>query len=388
MSRREYKTINRRLQNGRTACAKEGKYPGSRAPFGYKRIKLLGQKGFSLEIIPEEAEIVKLIYEMYIEGHTPQEIAKILDNTTIKPKRGGNNGHWSAHSLRDILSNPIYLGKIRWKDRKVVKKVKDGVLISTQPKNKNNDVILVEGLHSPIITEEQFNKVKQLRQSNSLTPLPSCYPIQNPLSGLFYCSLCGRSMRRILSKGKELLACTNPTCHNISSSLNIIEQKLFKAISSLLCTYENEFEHIELQLSNHDNLIKIKQQELANIKIELEQTQTQLETIQILLEKGVYDLETYSNRSKKICDTINTLKAKYVNINLSLSEQVNKTSSKRNLVPKLEPFLSNYTQLDIKSKNDLLKTILVRVDYLKETKCYGKTANKDKFKLILFPKLY
>lgn len=361
---------------------------GSKAPFGYKRFKLQGQKGFSLEVIPEQAKIVRLIYDMYCNGHIPREIASTLDSMNIKPVKNGNNGHWSEHSLRDILSNPVYLGKIRWKDRKVVKKVKDGMLISTQPKNKNDDVILVKGLHEAIITEEQFKKAEQIRKDKCFAPLPSCFNMQNPLAGVVYCAKCGRSMRRILGAKKEpILACTNKNCDNISSNLEIVEQKLFKSISSLLITYEDEekYEGIKLE-TNKEDLIKLKQQELANIQQEIKETEIQLDNIQTLLEKGVYDLQTYSSRSKKIFDLLNDLKSKYSSTNTSIAELISKTSSKKDFVPKLRTFIETYDKLNIEEKNRLLKTILIKVDYLKETKCYGKNANKDNFELSIFPR--
>ena len=59
MSRREYKTINRRLQRGRIASVKEGKFVGSTAPYGYRKIKIPHDKGYTLEIIPEEAEMTR-----------------------------------------------------------------------------------------------------------------------------------------------------------------------------------------------------------------------------------------------------------------------------------------------------------------------------------------
>ncbi len=361
---------------------------GSRAPFGYKRIKLQGQKGFSLEVIPEQAEIVRLIYDMYNNGHIPREIATTLDNMNVKPLKGGKDGCWSEHSLRDILSNPVYLGKIRWKDRKVVKKVKDGILVSTQPKNKKDDLILVEGLHEAIITEEQFQKAEQIRKAKCFAPLPSCFNMQNPLAGIVYCAKCGRSMRRVLGTNKEpILACTNKNCNNISSNLDIVEQKLFTTISSLFITYENEikYESIEFK-NNNEDMIKLKQKELDGIKLEIEQAQLQLDNIQTLLEKGVYDLDTYSNRSQKIFTLLDDLKTKYSNTNNYISEMLHKTSSKKNLIPKLETFLREYEKLDVEQKNKLLKTILIRVDYLKETKCYGKNVSKDNFKLSVTPK--
>ena len=66
MSRREYKTINRRLQRGRQLSCQEGKYVGNIAPFGYNRVKLKNSKGFTLSINPQEAPIVKEIFRLCI----------------------------------------------------------------------------------------------------------------------------------------------------------------------------------------------------------------------------------------------------------------------------------------------------------------------------------
>lgn len=68
MSRREYKTINRRLQQGRLSSIKEGKYVSSRPPFGYKRKKLEKEKGYTLVPIPEQATAIKMIFDYYTTG--------------------------------------------------------------------------------------------------------------------------------------------------------------------------------------------------------------------------------------------------------------------------------------------------------------------------------
>ena len=68
MSRREYKVINRRLQRGKLAAAKEGKWVPCRAPYGYRRIKLKNEKGWSLEPVEEEADVVRLIFQLYTWG--------------------------------------------------------------------------------------------------------------------------------------------------------------------------------------------------------------------------------------------------------------------------------------------------------------------------------
>ena len=54
----------------REAAAKEGKFIGSIAPFGYERIKLEHSKGYSLKIVPEDAKIIKMIFDWYVNGFT------------------------------------------------------------------------------------------------------------------------------------------------------------------------------------------------------------------------------------------------------------------------------------------------------------------------------
>ena len=61
MSRREYKTIKRRLNNGRISSVNEGKFVGNKAPYGYTRLKLPKEKGWTLEPIPEQAAVVQMI---------------------------------------------------------------------------------------------------------------------------------------------------------------------------------------------------------------------------------------------------------------------------------------------------------------------------------------
>lgn len=65
MSRREYKTINRRIQRGRIASVQEGRFISSTAPYGYNKVKAPDGKGYTLEIDIERANVVRMIYEWY-----------------------------------------------------------------------------------------------------------------------------------------------------------------------------------------------------------------------------------------------------------------------------------------------------------------------------------
>ena len=87
MSRREYKTITRRMQAGRRASFNEGKYTGNIPPYGYDRKKLHNEKGWTLTINENEAQIVRLIFDWYVNGEKQDDgsIEK-LGTTTIARK--------------------------------------------------------------------------------------------------------------------------------------------------------------------------------------------------------------------------------------------------------------------------------------------------------------
>ena len=190
MSRREYKVINRRLQRGRILSVKEGKYVGSVAPFGYDRVKIKGDKGYTLRK-NAEANTVKIIFDLYAyDDLSLHEVTRKLNEMGLKPRK---KDEWSEASVKDILANPVYIGKIKWNGRKVIKVYKHDKLISTRPRNK--DYILVQGLHKPIIDEKTW-KIASAKRSLNSVPVKHNNTVQNPLCGLIICAKCGKKMKR------------------------------------------------------------------------------------------------------------------------------------------------------------------------------------------------
>lgn len=175
MARREYQVINRRLQRGRVISVKEGKYVGNIAPYGYERKKLEANKGFT--IVPNnEAIAVKKAFELYAyENISQNEVGKRLDSMGFKPRK---TNKWSISAIKDILGNPVYIGKIRWGWRKTVKVYKEGKILKTRPKNKKP--IIVNGIHEPIIDMETWNIVQE-KLSKHKPPVQYNNVVQNPL---------------------------------------------------------------------------------------------------------------------------------------------------------------------------------------------------------------
>ena len=175
MSRREYKTINRRLQRGRVSSVKEGKYVGSIPPFGYDRVKLVKDKGYTLAK-NDEASVVEKMFQIYAYNEIAiNEVVRMLNLAGFKPRKAKE---WTISAVKDILSNPIYIGKIRWDSRKTVKEYRNGKIVNTRPRNEN--YTLCDGLHESIIDMETWNIVQEKRSKHTPAVIHNKV-VQNPL---------------------------------------------------------------------------------------------------------------------------------------------------------------------------------------------------------------
>ncbi|MGM9936506.1 MAG: recombinase family protein, partial [Candidatus Ornithomonoglobus sp.] len=241
MSRREYKTINRRLQRGRVASVKEGKWVANKAPYGYERVRIVGDKGWTLKQIPDQADVVRLIFQLYSVGEKQPDgtykrigttlIARRINAMNIPSKTGVK---WTSGVVRDILMNPVYSGKVRWNWRPSVKHMVNGQIKISNP--RSDDYILVEGLHPAIVDQATYDLAQEYLSKNPPTPVLQRFNIQNPLAGLVYCGICGHSMYRrpYSAKTPETLLCQTLDCPTVSSYLSIVEKRVIDALCEWL----------------------------------------------------------------------------------------------------------------------------------------------------------
>jgi len=383
MSRREYKTINRRLQRGREVSVSEGKFVGNIAPFGYDRVKLKDSKGYSLSINQNEASIVKEIFRLYaFEGNTINSVVKQLNNMNLKPRI---SNEWTISSVKDILSNPTYVGKIVWNRRKQKKKTKNGHLIISRP--RNNEYLIYDGLHEPIIDTETWDLVQEKRKQN--TPkVKHNNIVQNPLVGLVFCEKCGKPMqRRPYTKANKpaTLMCSNSKCDNISSKLYIVENKIIEALKIWLENYK-----IDYKIKDNSNIEnnRIIEQSILATKKELEKENANLNKIYDFLENGIYSKEEFINRSKSKKENIESLENKLKEYTKLLNKNTEMQQQKEIIIPKLENVIDLYYNLEsAEDKNVLLKSILAKVTYLKTEKAIKKDSDPTNFELHIYPKV-
>lgn len=382
MSRREYKTINRRLMAGKIASVNEGKWVGNKAPYGYGIVKVPNDKGNTLKIIPEEAEAVRLVYNLYVyDSKGPDLICAELDRKGYKPRVAEK---WSPYTIRDMLSNPTYIGLIRWNGRATVKRAESGKILESRPRNEN--AMLVKGLHEPILDEVLWYKAQDIRKTHNRPRLNAVYgEVKNPFAGLIVCGVCGRKMSRKPYKNPKAapsLICQNRNCKNVSSRLDAVESELIAQLPLWL-------ENLKLQLQN-DCYPTTTSTDIENALnrayAELDTCIKQTDNLHDLLEQGVYDIDMFLKRSEKLAEKQSDLKNKIIQLKKELEEKQSE-GSVLDVIPKIENIVELYSTLDDPAeKNELLKTAIEKIVYTKPEG--GRfTGNEFNFTLDIYPLL-
>lgn len=387
-SGKELKTIKKRLNRGRISSVLEGKYVGNKAPLGFERVKIQYDKGFTLEELQKESISIKKIFDLYVyDDLSINKITKELDRMNLKPRISDK---WSPSTIKDILRNPVYIGKIRWNHRPEVKHLDSNDidnLCTSRPRNPKP--LIVEGMHKPIISQEVWD-LAQAKLSKNTVPVQHNNVIKNPLSHILICEKCGSYMqRRPYAKRGETTAiqCNNTKCNNISSKLYIVEDKIIEGLRYWLKNYKISEDSIKKKdnsnnITYYSNLIK-------QLNADIETEKKRLDKVCEAYEDGIYEADVYKNRCKDIKDSINQLEHQIIECKQQLQNEQKLLDDKEVIIPKMEHILDVYYKLEsAEERNRLLKTVIEKVTYLKVKKALKKTDDPTDFEIHIFPKIH
>ena len=185
----ERENILVQTMEGRKQKAREGKWNGGFAPYGYKL------ENGELKIAEDEAEAIRIIFDKFI--HTSMganAIARYLNNQGYKKivRQNGKLDVFTAHFVKLVLDNPIYCGKIafgRRKNEKVQGTRNDFHTV------KQENYILADGVHEAIVCEEDWLLANDKRKKTGIKN-KKIYSVehQHLLSGIIKCPICGAGM--------------------------------------------------------------------------------------------------------------------------------------------------------------------------------------------------
>ena len=194
----ERENILVQTMEGRRQKAREGKWNGGFAPYGYKLVD------GHLQIAEEEAEVIRIIYDKYI--HTTMGTARIAnwlnEHGYSKVCRHNNKREaFTGSFLIGVLDNPVYCGKLAYGRRHNEK------IPGTRNQYhivKQKDYTLYDGTHEPIISEEDWQLAqKQRQQTNKRQPKTHSLDHEHVLSGLLKCPICGGGMYGNVNRKKK-----------------------------------------------------------------------------------------------------------------------------------------------------------------------------------------
>lgn len=172
--------LSTEVRRGMAERASRG-LPVSTAPLGY------AYKDKALAVVPGEADTVRMIYRDFLAGASTASIAKNLNSLGIKTKRGGT---WASRTVRYILTNPIYAGKLRW--------CKEGAN-DYHGSARKEGTMLIDGAHQPLVSPEDFAAAQQRVESiqqryKGDRAKAQRQDVSHMLQGLVKCSACGGTL--------------------------------------------------------------------------------------------------------------------------------------------------------------------------------------------------
>ena len=297
--------ISKKIRSSLIERKKAGNFLGVTAPYGYKKDP---NNKFHLSLNEKEAEVVKRVFRLYLEGNGLTKIAQILTKDGIpvpgesrnigKTRKTALYSSWKQTTIRRILDNRVYLGElVQFKRRKINYKSKRRITVPEEER------YICKGTHEAIIDEESFNAVQNiLKKNKSFKGTKHDYLFK----GLLYCAECGARLNvtysnYALKKYREYRYTTicysysrlySDICTRHSNSIPELEEVLIKHIKEVCKRYINE----NLQ----DELIsmakKQKQFELKQITNE-----KKLETLeQKISDIGLYIKNLYMDKVKGV----------------------------------------------------------------------------------------
>lgn len=196
----ERENILVQTMEGRKQKAREGKWNGGQAPFGYD----LDSKNSTLVVNEEEAEIVRIIYDKFV--HTDMGADAICNylnqrGYTKKKVRGHELNYFARGLIMKILDNPVYIGKIAY-GKNVTEKVKG--TRDEYRRVKTDDYLLADGLHEAIVDEETWEAARKKRKRTGVKwNKTHSLEHEHILSGLLKCPVCGAGMAGTVRRRKN-----------------------------------------------------------------------------------------------------------------------------------------------------------------------------------------
>lgn len=338
----EYYSLNLsdEVKKGMTEKAERGQFQSS-PPFGYK------MKDGQLEIVEDEANIIKLIFEKFTskEMNTLQ-IVKYINSLGVKTHRGSA---FENRTIDYILTNPVYIGYVRWTP---TGKIKRG--------HATEDTIIKKSTHIPIIDENIYDKAQKLIAENKIIYKKYHKPTTKNLhwlTGLIKCKLCGSS---ILRNTKDFYQCNGYVRGKCTKSqlvkIGIIEKAILQQIKDDFSSNININVKFDISKSNTE--------EVNIISSQLEKIKDKERRMKEAYINGIDSLEEYKENKAIIKNQKDLLLKELQKLKTSSIITKKEETIKEQL--KTVYNILNDDTIDMKRKYEVSHMIIDRIDFIRD----------------------
>ncbi len=401
-SQLERDTIAERIRDNMYELAKTGRWLGGTTPFGYKSKKtenlLLDGKRkslYKLDIIPEEARIVKLIWNKMLELKGLSKLESYLLQQGIKTRNGNI---FTRFSLVTILKNPVYVIadekiKLFFNTMKVnvygIDKTKITNNYGLIAYNKREEIqgktksyknisewIIAVGKHHGIISSDKFIEVWNIIENNKNKRLRTPQINKSILSGIIKCKYCGSYMRPRLrtsmaSNGKKnfsyLCELKDKSRKKLCKCKNIngieVDKLVFEKIKSLTLPTSCLVEQIKLSINNRQKYENNNKNELSTLNVSMAKNKAKIKSL--LNKISIIDVDLVND----IVLQIKELKHKNIKINARIAEltkKMNQEICKEEILSIalniIDKYLYSFDTLDIAEKRIMIKSLVDSIE--------------------------
>ena len=340
MAEMERENIIEQTMNGRREKARQGGWNGGFAPYGYKLVN------GKFEIVPEEADVVMQIYDLYCnKNYGIEKIARELNYKGIKKniRYNGSLDRWTRGIIVTILENPIYTGKMAYgrRKREKVKGTKN-----TYRKITSNDFIISDGEHTPIISYELYD-IAQSKRLETKKKYFRCHVGKDRvhlLSGILKCPKCGGPMYASASHNRNGTQHFAYECsyhksqrrHTCDCNIRLPKEKIEPYVIEFIKRILKDSNYIDLINShivdsNDTQLLEMEKKEFESKLKQLTESKKKLEyeidNMPLDVKHRDDKLKDKNDRLDSIYDIIDELKTKINGINVRLaSSKTGKTT--------------------------------------------------------------
>lgn len=293
MAQSESESISKNVKWSVKKRMEEGTFVFGYLPYGYTK-----DAAGNMVIDPVESEIVKLIFDLALNGMGTYKIAQLLDKRNVPTRKGGK---WSGSTVKGILVNEKYYGAAAFQK----------TYTDSNFRRHNNhgevDSFIAEDHHEAIISKEVFDRVQVMIQKHidehGIVKDMGKYHNKYPFSGIIICGECGGKFKRQTQSGGIAWACSTHLYNKDACSMMFIKDETIKAafvtmMNKLIfgCKQVLAPYYDALRLADTDESL----QGILDLKNELQRNSDRKNDLRKLRVKGFLDAAMYNQELRRV----------------------------------------------------------------------------------------